>query len=192
MFSQSSKALCCLNKVHLWDNKALEDTWCWFEVNGFSMAHIPKTKLWLFHLFHLLHGVSFSFPHVSPSSCSSPHIPLCSSSAVICYCSIPHHDSVTVWSGVDLGFHTWEWVAVKGAAGLLISQDLFPGGGGVGVVVKLYEGGEEWKPSSSNTGSRIKLYMPRLYQQHVPRHLLYQRCGSACTLSNRFPYLRTG
>lgn len=67
----------------------------------------------------------FLSPYVSPSSCSSPHIPLCSSSVVIYYCSIQHYDSVTVWSGADLGFHTWEWVAVKGAAGLLISQDLF-------------------------------------------------------------------
>lgn len=148
MFLQSSKALCCLNKVHLQDNKALEDTWCWFEVNGFSMAHIPKNKLCLFNLFHLFNSSCFFLlPHISPFSCFSPHISLYSLSAAIYSSSTKHFDNVTVWSWVDLGSHTWECIAAKGAGWLLISQDLFQSFEG-GKAVEAYKGREKWKPSS--------------------------------------------
>ena len=145
MFLQSSKALCCLNKVHLWDNKALEDTWCWFELNGFSMAHIPRSVSPISFFYFIL--FLFLSPHFSPFS---PHSPLHSSSAVIYYSSIQHFGSVTVWSWADLGFAHLGMSSSERAGGPLISQDLFQSfeGGRLWGYMREERRSEEWKPSS--------------------------------------------
>lgn len=156
MFLQCSKALCCLNKVHLQDNKALEDTWCWFQVNGFSMAHIPQNTLCLFHPFHLFISSFFFLPHTSPSSCFSPQITLCSLFAVVYSSSSEHFNDATVWSWVDLRSHTWECAAVRGAGWLLISQDSFQSvGGGLWRRTRVERNEKTLKPQTVAEGSSL-------------------------------------
>lgn len=122
MFSQSSKALCCLNKVHLWDNKTLKDTWCWFEPNGFIMAHIPKPGSPVSCLFSItlfnFHPVSVSSPPKPPAS----HLSLAVRLTSLCTCHLPPCvtplcNTLAVLQrdpGLTRDLHTWEWVSAWG------------------------------------------------------------------------------
>lgn len=111
MFLQSSEALCCLNKVHLWDNKTLEDTWIWFEPNGFMMLHIPKSS----SLPRLSVFTFIFFP--APLSRQSHPFSLYLSTTIIYYSSSEHASYSGNLNSAHLGG--------RRAAGPFISHDSF-------------------------------------------------------------------
>lgn len=163
MFLLRSEALCCLNKVHLWDNKTLEDTWCWFEPNGFSMSHIPKPCSSVSCLFSVtlfnFHIVSLSFFHFSLFSLSSPSHP-----SVLVTDSHGLLFSVTHWLCSSMVL-CWPGICTPG-------NELQCGGRRPSLFPKFIPGireVDEWREldqrnenqQTPNAGRRIWVYMPR-------------------------------
>lgn len=134
----------------------------------------------------------FFLPHISPSSHSSTCIPPRTLSAVIYYSSISHFSGITVGAWVDPGIpHLGMEEQWKEAGGHLISRDLF----------QSFEGGKLWRcmrvernenPRAPNPGRSTELYMPGLYQRHVPRRFSLSKLWKSMYASKQSPTSEDG